>query len=181
MTSYRRLKSPGDAYIFTLCLEDRESTLLVDHIDALRAAYCATLRELPALCPAIVVLPNHLHAIWVEPPGEVNYSERWRRIKARFSHTIGKAPVISPSKLRRREAGLWQRRFWEHRIRTAAEFVAIMDDCRMNPVRHGLVAQPEDWEFSSFTRRMGNIAHPTLPYRPRQIQPPPNTRLPSCA
>jgi putative transposase len=181
MTSYRRLKIPGATYFFTLCLEDRDSTALTDHIDALRAAYAATLRELPALCPAMVVLPNHLHAIWTEPGDQVTYSERWRRIKARFSHAVGKADEISLSKQRKREAGLWQRRFWEHGLRSEAEFVAAMDYCHQNPVKHGWVARPEDWEYSSFSRRMGNIAHLAPGYFPRQIQPPPYTRLPSGA
>lgn len=183
MTSYRRLKRPGATYFFTLCLEDPDSTLLTDHITTLRAAYATTLRELPALCPAMVVLPNHLHAIWTEPVGSVAYSERWQRIKGRFSHAVGKARQISASKLRKREAGLWPRRFWEHCLRDEAEFIAAMTYCHMNPVKHGLVSRPEDWEFSSFSVRMGSIAHPTpcAGHFPRQIQPPPNTRLPSGA
>jgi len=36
-----------------------------------------------------------------------------------------------------------------------------MEYCHMNPVKHGLVHEPEHWPYSSFTRRMGNIAHPT--------------------
>ena len=167
MTSYRRLKRPGASYFFTVCLEDRDSTLLVDQIDALRAAYAATLRELPVLCPAIVVLPNHLHAIWTEPAGEVNYSERWRRIKARFSHSIGRAETVCPSKQRKREAGRWQRRFWEHALRDEADFLAAMAACRIDPVTHGLVTRPEDWAFSSFTRRGGAPVRPVAAWPPR--------------
>ena len=158
MTSYRRLKIPGATYFFTLCLEDRESRLLIDRIADLRAAYAATLSEMPALCPAMVVLPNHLHAIWAEPEGEVQFSERWRRIKARFSHRVGRAEEISGSKLRKRETGVWQRRFWEHGVRGEADFLTAMNYCYMNPVKHGLVDRPEDWAYSSFTRRGQRIS-----------------------
>ena len=161
MTSYHRLRRPGATHFFTLCLEDRGSSVLTDHVGALRRAYGATLAELPALCPAIVILPDHLHAIWTEPEGLSLYSERWRRIKARFSHALEGDFAPNASKQRKRERGLWQRRFWEHAIRDAADFAAAMEHCRMNPVRHGLVARPEDWPYSSFARRMGNIAHPT--------------------
>jgi putative transposase len=161
MTNYRRFKIPGATYFFTLCLEERGSRLLVDRIADLRSAYAQTVRELPVFCPAMVVLPDHLHAIWTEPAGEVNYSERWRRIKARFSHLVGPAFVVNHSKARKREAGVWQRRFWEHTVRDEAELRAAMVYCQMNPVKHGLVTCPEDWPYSSYVRRMGNIAHPT--------------------
>lgn len=174
MTQYRRLRLPGATYFFTLCLEARGSNVLVDQIGALRAAYALTLRELPALCPAMVILPDHLHAIWTEPLGTVHYSERWRRIKARFSRAVEGDHSPNPSKQAKRERGLWQRRFWEHAIRSEAEFLAAMEYCRTNPVKHNLVQDPDDWEYSSFTRRMGNlpilpsgrdgqIAHPTRP------------------
>lgn len=161
MTNYRRFKIPGATYFFTLWLEDRESRLLVDRIGELRAAYALTARELPVECRAMVVLPNHLHAIWTEPAGEVNYSERWRRIKARFSHLVGPAMQINDSKLRKRERGIWQRRFWEHTIRDEVELAEMIAYCEVNPVKHGLVARAEDWPYSSFFRKMGNIAHPT--------------------
>lgn len=166
MTNYRRLRLPGATYFFTLCLEDRDSTLLTDHIETLRAAYVKTLQELPALCPAMVVLPNHLHAIWTEPQGAVHYSERWRRIKARFSHALPQDFSPNASKQAKRERGIWQRRFWEHAIGGESEFVAAMEFCHFNPVKHGLVSHPLDWQYSSLTRRMGNTAHPTEAFSP---------------
>jgi len=167
MTNYRRLRQAGATYFFTLCLEARGTTTLVDHIDDLRAAWTTTLRELPVTCPAVVVMPDHLHAIWTEPTDRALYSERWRRIKARFSHRIGGDFHPGASKIARRERGLWQRRFWEHAIRDEGGFVAAMEYCQTNPVKHSLVTDPADWPFSSFTRRMGNIAHPT-PLQPPQ-------------
>ena len=57
------------------------------------------------------------------------------------------------SKARKRERGLWQRRFWEHGVRDEEELVAVLEYCRLNPVKHGLVAEPEAWPSSSFGRR----------------------------
>lgn len=168
MTRYRRLRVPGATVFFTLCLEQRGSRVLTEHIDLLRDAYRRTVAELPVACPAMVVLPDHLHAIWTEPGGEVHYSERWRRIKARFSHALPQDFFPRPSLQRKRERGVWQRRFWEHTLRGQAEFFAAMEYCRQSPVRHGLVRAPEDWPYSSFTRRMGNIAHPTA--HPRDFE-----------
>jgi putative transposase len=161
MTAYRRLRLPGATYFFTLCLEQRGTTTLVDHIDTLRWAYLTTVRDLPVTAAVMVVLPDHLHAVWTEPEGEVRFSERWRLIKARFSHNVGGDFAPSSSKQRRRERGLWQRRFWEHAIRDEAELQAATEYCRLNPVRHGLVSDPALWPYSTASRRMGNTAHPT--------------------
>lgn len=164
MTNYRRLRVPGGTYFFTVCLEDRRSTALTDSVDVLRHAYARTVSELPVACEAIVVLPNHLHAIWTLPDGDADFSERWRRIKARFSHALDQTHPRSASKIRKRERGLWQRRFWEHWIRTPESLGAAIEYCWQNPVKHGLVSQPEEWHLSSFHRRQkgdGHIAHPT--------------------
>jgi putative transposase len=163
MTAYRRLRLPGATYFFTVCLEQRGSTILTDHIDALRWAYLTTVRDLPVSVAAMVVLPDDLHAVWTEPADRVEFSERWRLIKARFSHSVGGDFAPSSSKRRRRERGLWQRRFWEHCIRNETELQAAMEYCRWNPVKHGLVSDPAMWPYASHNRRMGRTAHPTRP------------------
>jgi len=56
------------------------------------------------------------------------------------------------SKLKKREKGIWQRRYWEHAIRDDADFERHVDYIHFNPVRHGLVARVRDWSFSSFHR-----------------------------
>ncbi|MDD9731922.1 transposase [Mameliella sp. AT18] len=152
MTSYRRLRLPGATYFFTVNLSDRRSGALVDHIDDLRAAWARTCRDRPFLTEAVVVLPDHLHAIWTLPPGDADFSTRWRLIKTRFSLACGLAGRRSHSKRRKGERGPWQRRFWEHAIRGEADFRTHLHFCWGNPVRHGLVAQAEDWPYSSLHR-----------------------------
>ena len=180
MTEYRRLRLPGATYFFTLCLEQRGTTTLTDHIDALRFAYARTVQELPVTCHAMIILPDHLHAVMTEPEGGVFYSERWRRIKSRFSHAIAVPGSLRPSLAIKRERGIWQRRFWEHALRDDNDFRAALTYCDHDAVRHGLVGpglvghgvvgQPELWPYSSFAkRRMGNIAHPAQDRRVREM------------
>lgn len=157
MSQYRRLRIPGATYFFTLALQDRGSDLLVRHIHDLRAAYAATIRDMPVRCEAIVVLPDHLHAVWTLPPGDCDFSERWRKIKSRFSRAVDRAhrPVHLPaSQAAKRECGIWQRRFWEHAIRDAQDYRRHVDYCWGNPVRHGLVAQAAHWPHSSIHREI---------------------------
>src|SRR5437016_4337028 len=45
----------------------------------------------------------------------------------------------SRSQGRRREAGVWQRRFWEHAIRDDSDFERHVDYIHSNPAKHGYV------------------------------------------
>ena len=47
---------------------------------------------------------------------------------------------------------VWQRRLWEHTIRDASDFSRHVDYVHYNPVKHGYVAAPVDWPYSSFHR-----------------------------
>lgn len=152
MARYRRLRLPGATCCFTLCLEERGSRLLTDNIQALRLAWHSTLQELPVRRQAVVVLPDHLHAIWTEPEGQSAYGERWRRIKARFSRQIATVHAPRASLQHKRERGIWQRRFWEHTIRNEEALHQALEYLRVNPVKHGLVQHPADWAYSSFNR-----------------------------
>ena len=160
MSCYRRIRAPGATYFFTVNLSRRGSTLLTDRIDDLRRAYAAMMLEAPVRSEAMVVLPDHIHAIWTLPPGDHDYSDRWRRIKARFTRAVGQHAPRSASKELKREAGIWQRRFWEHTIRGEEDFQAHMAYCWANPVMHGLVDHAADWRFSSIHRdiRLGLAA-----------------------
>ncbi len=50
----------------------------------------------------------------------------------------------------RNERGIWQRRFWEHTIRSEQEYSAYMDYIHYNPVKHGWVKNVKDWPYSTF-------------------------------
>jgi len=63
VTSYRRNFVSGASFFFTVNLDDRRSRLLTDHIDPLRAAFRYVRGRHPFTIDAIVVLPDHLHAI----------------------------------------------------------------------------------------------------------------------
>src|ERR1700736_2795805 len=84
MTNYRRSIVQGGSYFFTVNLADRSLGLLTEHIDALHAAFQYTRSRHRFTIEAIVVLPDHLHAIWSLPDGDAKFAVRWRLIKASF-------------------------------------------------------------------------------------------------
>ncbi len=71
-------------------------------------------------------------------------------IKATFSASVPRAGDRRASLVRKRESGVWQRRYWEHTIRDDQDYAAHMDYIHFNPVKHGLVTDAADWPFSSF-------------------------------
>jgi putative transposase len=149
MVRYRRNFVAGGTFFFTATLWDRSASTLIDNIGALRMSFRVARRERPFVIDAIVILPDHLHAIWTLPPDDADFSGRWRRIKSHFMHQA----VAGGAKIDRRSNGefaIWQRRFWEHTIRDESDFARHVDYIHFNPVKHGLVSRVRDWSYSSF-------------------------------
>jgi len=151
MVQYRRNFLPGGTYFFTVTLHNRRATYLTDHIERLRNAMLQTAQNRPFKTHAIVILPDHLHALWTLPPDDHNYPTRWRSIKANFSRGLA-AQGIQLDKNPRGEYLLWQRRYWEHTIQNDEDFRRHVDYIHYNPVKHGLVSRVIDWPYSSFHR-----------------------------
>ncbi len=175
MSKYRRPKRPGATVFFTVNLADTSSRLLVHEIAKLRKAVAQTRATRPFAVDAWVVLPNHMHCVWTLPEGDADYSVRMGAIKGRFTQMVrrsGFSPTSTVTNTRgvvggrvrvgenpdlrahpRDEAPIWQKRFWEHHIRDDADYAAHVNYCWINPVKHGLVDDPDDWPFSSFYRK----------------------------
>jgi putative transposase len=151
MVLYRRNRVAGGTYFFTVTLRNRRLSLLVNRIDDLRESVWYVLQRKPFRIDAWVVLPEHLHAVWTLPPGDHDYSRRWKMIKGRFSRQLVKAG-IPIEKNSRGEYDLWQGRFWEHTIRDESDFSHHVDYIHYNPVKHGLTKQVRDWPYSTFHR-----------------------------
>ncbi|WP_298256285.1 transposase [Bradyrhizobium sp.] len=152
MTSYRRNFVSGGSYFFTVNLADRRLSLLTAHIEFLREAFRVTRQRHPFTINAIVVLPDHLHAIWTMPDGDADFATRWRLIKSAFSRSLSGGEPASASRAAKGERGIWQRRYWEHTISDENDFARHVDYIHINPVKHGLVGRVCDWEASSFHR-----------------------------
>ena len=105
MPNYVRPHQNGATVFFTVALANRTDDLLVRQVARLREAVRLTRAERPFRIDAWVVLPDHLHAVWTLPPGDADYSTRWRLIKARFSMGLPVGP-LRPSHVARAELGL---------------------------------------------------------------------------
>jgi putative transposase len=157
MPNYRRLYVPGGTYFFTLVTASRRPILC----DALgqrcwKEAVAEVNEEIPFEIFAEARLPDHLHCVWILPQGDCDFSRRWAAVKTSFTKKFlargGQEAPISPSRRRKGERGVWQRRFWEHLIRDEDELKRCVDYIHINPLRHGLVSKVCDWPLSTFHR-----------------------------
>ena len=101
---YRRANVKGGTYFFTVNLAERGRSLLVDEIDKLRNVIAGVIKRHPFTIDAIVVLPEHLHALWTLPEGDNDYATRWMLIKTGFSRQL---PKGEHCRKQNKERGTW--------------------------------------------------------------------------
>jgi putative transposase len=157
MPNYRRNYVPGATYFFTVVIHERRSTLASPIAQKMLGDVfreCQSKR--PFRMDAVVLLPDHLHCIWRLPRGDDAYSARWGWIKLEFTKRWlangGSEGRVSHGQSRERRRGVWQPRFWEHTVKNEDDYQTRFDYIHFNPVKHGYVQSPHEWEPSSFHR-----------------------------
>ena len=116
MPNYRRSKTSGTSYFFTVVTHRRQALLSKPES---REALRNTINEIrgsdPFTIDAWVLLPDHIHCIWTLPENDKDYSKRWGLIKAGFTKKVKAAfhqdRLLSESRRNKRESTIWQRRF----------------------------------------------------------------------
>lgn len=162
MTNYRRIHMQGKTSFFTVVTYKR-IPLFVNRlaIDTLLSTIRNTQNKYPFHMDALCILPDHIHCIWTLPENVDRSGLRWASIKAGFSKTFAKHSKVtskpaSASRAKRRESGYWQRRFWEHVITSEENYRKHFDYVHYNPVKHGLVTTPQEWQYSTLMKYIQN-------------------------
>ncbi|MCL4269708.1 MAG: transposase [Anaerolineales bacterium] len=144
--NFRRYYVPGSAVFITQVVQDREPIFRdVAHMSLLRQI----LRNVKELHPFImlgyVFLFDHFHMI-IQPTGSSNFSDIMRSLKTNFTKEYKKKLDLSSSQSMK----FWQKRFWDHVIRDDRDFENHLHYIHFNPVKHGYVRDPRDWQSSSY-------------------------------
>jgi putative transposase len=165
MSHYRRANKDGCSHFFTVVSYRRQQILCDAYIrKSLRAAIIASQLKHPFTIDAWILLPDHLHCIWTLPRGDADFSKRWSIIKRSVSLDCAehykKDKWVTASKKKHRESTIWQRRFWEHRIRDQNDFNRHIDYIHYNPVKHGLCKRPVEWQYSTLHRYIRDGIYP---------------------
>ncbi len=157
MSHFLRYRSAGGTYFFTVVTHERRHILTADMArGCLRRAIKQVRAKWPFSLTAIVLLPDHFHAVIELPAGDADYSLRLQKIKEHFTRQFlaagGGEGRQTDSRRRHQERSVWQRRFWEHTVRDEDDLKRCVDYIHWNPVKHGLVARVADYAWSSFHR-----------------------------
>jgi putative transposase len=163
MATFRRSVVPGATYFFTVNTSQRIKVLTDPPFYlTIKEALRQVMAKHPFVIDAFVLLPDHMHCIWTLPQDDGNYAMRWNIIKRLVSQITRNeiAPLLSASRSKRKELGLWQRRFWEHQIRVEEDFAMHANYIHWNPMKHGYVSRVVDWPYSSFHKYLRDDIYP---------------------
>jgi putative transposase len=155
--NYIRRYAAGGTFFFTVVTHRRRRLFSSEQGRAwLHEAIAAVREERPFEIVATVLLPEHWHCVWTLPEGDQDYSKRLGLIKGRFSKMWiaggGPEASVSAARAKHRERGIWEKRFWEHKIRDQTDLIRHVNYIHFNPVKHGLVRCPHLWPYSSFEK-----------------------------
>lgn len=100
-----------------------------------------------------VIMPDHLHLIAHQGPNAIRLGQWIRALKVvvgGLKPRVGQ-PAGGPALTRIARAWRWQEGFHDHKLRTPESETRKWAYVCLNPVRYGLVQQPEEWPYGGET------------------------------
>ncbi len=160
MPDYRRYFVPGATYFFTVVTDGRRPLFARPEARNLLRQVTKECRDRwPFSIDAVVLLPDHWHALWTLPTGDEAYPTRLGWLKKEFTKRWlaqgGNEATVSEGRSADGRRGVWQPKYWEHTIRDETDFENHADYIHYNPVKHGYVTRAADWLWSSFHKWVG--------------------------
>ena len=132
-----RYQQTGEFHFLTFsCYRRRPYLSAVAAMELFEDALERVRRRYLFVVAGYVVMPEHVHLL-VNEPGRGLLSRTVQALKLSVS-------------MRRRERPFWQAHSYDFNVSAHEKFVEKLRYIHRNPVRRGLVAKPEDWQWSSF-------------------------------
>jgi REP-associated tyrosine transposase len=124
--------------------EPRYRDLFLEILEQVRQRYCFVV-------VGYVVMPDHIHLL-ISEPEQGTPSTVMQVVKQRFAHRVlrTKRWNAAQSELRPEQAHVWQRRFYDFNVWSERKRGEKLRYMHRNPVKEGMVAEPENWEWSSY-------------------------------
>ncbi|MGQ4276528.1 REP-associated tyrosine transposase [Pseudidiomarina sp. E22-M8] len=155
----------GGYYFFTVTSYRRQPFFATQtFMAALRDAIRATMKTHPFKIEAWVVLPDHMHCVWIVH--DDNIPIRWRKIKSLTTKALKEftnssaTHKNSTARHRRGNGALWHHSYWEHTIRNEREYELYILYCCYNPVKHGYVENARLWPYSTLNTFLASGKYP---------------------
>ena len=107
-----------------------------------------------------VVMPTHVHILLSEPD------------ITRLATALNVLKTDTSKQLKADQKQFWQRRYHDVNILTHRRWRHVLRYIHRNPVKAGLVAQPEDWQWSSYRHWLdGHLGRVTVESRWSGMEP----------
>ena len=141
MSRVHRLRTADRTFFITVNLRPALPPLVDGEYALVADALLESRRKLSFLLMGYVLMPDHWHAlVWTTYPLTIS----------RAVQDIKWIAARSLNRKRHTTGTVWQHQFWDRFVRHAGEFRHRLLYMHLNPVRKGLVANPEDWRWSSY-------------------------------
>jgi putative transposase len=88
------------------------------------------------------IMPTHLHLV-IHPFGTYNFSYIMKMIKGSFTRKLNKAND--------KTGKIWQKGFYDEHIRGELHLLKVLEYIHNNPLKAGLVMEPEEYPYSSYS------------------------------
>ncbi len=135
--------------VFITIVTQGRKSILINNIVLLKEAIRETRYKFEIF--AGIVLPNHMHII-LKPENIEEFPKIIASIKYYFSRNYNYSNIErTSSQIKRREKGIWQRRYYDHVIRNENDLNRHLDYIHYNSMKHYNIA-PKDWKHSSFSK-----------------------------
>jgi len=120
------------------------ATMMSENLQALHGKLC--------FISAYTIMPNHLHILLrpFEREGKpISTAEIMKSFKGLSARQV--------NLILNRSGSLWYREYYDHWVRSGREFVNVVEYIRQNPVRAGLVKEPEEWKWTWLNLHEGEV------------------------
>ena len=138
-----------DAWYFVTASTVNKSHILYsdEHLNLWVNTFKELIAEFKAKLTAWVLLPNHYHFLFLPTLG-YDLGVFMKRLNGRTSHELNFLD-------KQRGRQVWYS-YWDTCIRGERDFWTRFNYIHTNPVKHGYVRKPEDWQFSSYHHYLRN-------------------------
>jgi REP element-mobilizing transposase RayT len=145
-------------YFVTFCTENRQRILANNAVHAaFRNFALRGLAERNVAVGRYVIMPDHIH-VFVRGGDDFKLSTWAHGLKRVISKILIESAAVDSrptdkvvlcESLHAGQSGnkVWQDGFFDHMLRSSESYAEKWEYVRCNPVRAGLVSQPEDWPY----------------------------------
>ena len=136
----KRFQESGDLHYVTFSCYHRKPKLGTPERRSLfEQALEQTRQQYGFFVTGYVVMPEHVHMLVSEPEQKV----LWRALQS-VKQSVARTLAL------RADEPFWQPRYYDFNVWSERKLIEKLRYIHRNPVKRGLVAKPEDWQWSSF-------------------------------